>query len=60
MIFLKNCIANKILCILNEASGKDTLPINEKIKNAITRNINNIEKREWIHMKILIILVIFF
>ena len=40
-----SCIANKILCILNEASGKDTFTINEKIKNAITRNINNIEKK---------------
>ena len=40
-----SCIENKILCILNEASGKDTFTINEKIKNAITRNINTIEKK---------------
>ena len=37
------CIENKILCILNEASGKDTFTINKKIKNAITRDINTIE-----------------
>ena len=40
-----SCIENKILCVLNEASGKDTFKINEKIKNAITRNINTIEKK---------------
>jgi hypothetical protein len=40
-----SCIENKILCVLNEASGKDTFTINEKIKNAITRNINTIEKK---------------
>ena len=40
-----SCIENKILCILNEASGKDTFTINEKIKNAITRNVNEIEKK---------------
>ena len=40
-----SCIENKILCILNEASGKDTFTINEKIKNAITRNVNTIEKK---------------
>ena len=40
-----SCIENKILCILNEASGKDTFNINDKIKNAITRNINTIEKK---------------
>jgi hypothetical protein len=36
-------ISNKILVVLNEASGKDTYTINEKIKNAITRDINEIE-----------------
>jgi hypothetical protein len=36
-------ISNKILVILNETSGKDTFIINEKIKNAITRDINEIE-----------------
>ena len=41
-----SCIENKILCVLNEASGKDTFTINEKIKNAITRNINTIEKKK--------------
>ena len=40
-----SCIANKILCILNKASGQDTFTTNEKIKNSITRNINTIEKR---------------
>ena len=36
---------NKILCVLNEASGKDTYTINEKIKNSITKEINIIEKK---------------
>ena len=40
-----SCIENKILVVLNEASGKDTFTINEKIKNAITRNINIIEHK---------------
>ena len=40
-----SCIENKILIVLNEASGKDTFIINEKIKNAITRDINIIEHK---------------
>ena len=40
-----DCIENKILCILNEASKKDTFIIDNKIKNAITREINTIEKK---------------
>ena len=36
---------NKILCILNEASGKDTHVIDGKIKNAITRDYNKLEKK---------------
>ena len=40
-----SCMENKILCVLNEASGKDTFILNEKIKNAITRNINTIERK---------------
>jgi len=40
-----SCIENKILIILNEASGKDTFIINEKIKNAITREYNVIEHK---------------
>ena len=36
-------IENKLLVILNEASGKDTFTIDNKIKNAITRTINTIE-----------------
>jgi hypothetical protein len=36
-------IQNKILIVINEASGKDTFQINENIKNAITRTINAIE-----------------
>ena len=40
-----SCIENKILVVINEASGKDTFTINEKIKNAITREINIIEHK---------------
>ena len=40
-----SCIENKILIVLNEASGKDTFLLNEKIKNAITRDINTIEHK---------------
>ena len=40
-----SCIENKILIVLNEVSGKDTFSINEKIKNAITRELNIIEHK---------------
>lgn len=40
-----SCIENKILVVINEASGKDTFTINEKIKNAITRDKNIIEHK---------------
>jgi hypothetical protein len=38
-------IENKILVVINEASGSDTYTINEAIKNAITRKKNNIEHK---------------
>ena len=38
-------IENKIFCVLNEASGKQTHEIHNNIKNAITRDINTIEKK---------------
>ena len=38
-------IENKILCVLNETSGKDTFIINENIKDAITRNKTNIHNK---------------
>jgi putative DNA primase/helicase len=38
-----SCIENKILIVLNEASGKDTYNLSNCIKNAISRKINNIE-----------------
>jgi putative DNA primase/helicase len=38
-------IENKILIVLNEVSGKETFIINEKIKNAITREVNIIEHK---------------
>ena len=38
-------IENKILIVVNEASGSDTYTINESIKNAITRLNNNIEHK---------------
>jgi putative DNA primase/helicase len=40
-----SCIENKILIVLNEVSGKETFIINEKIKNAITREVNIIEHK---------------
>lgn len=36
-------LANKLLCILNEATGKDTKDIMDKIKDSITREEINIE-----------------
>ena len=39
------CIENKILVIINETSGKDTTEMMSSIKNAITRNTNNIENK---------------
>jgi hypothetical protein len=39
------CIENKILVIINETSGKDTIEMMSSIKNAITRNTNNIENK---------------
>jgi len=38
-------IENKLLVVMNEASGKDTYIINEKIKGAITRATNSIENK---------------
>lgn len=38
-----SCIDNKILVVINETSGKDTINIGNTIKNAITRPINQIE-----------------
>ena len=40
-----SCIENKILIVLNEASGKETFSIVEKIKNSITRDVNTIENK---------------
>ena len=36
-------LEDKVLVVLNEASGKETYTINSKIKNAITRKTNTIE-----------------
>ena len=38
-----SCIENKILVIVNETCGKDTMEMMSSIKNAITRNVNSIE-----------------
>ncbi len=38
-----SCIENKILVIINETCGKDTMEMMSSIKNAITRNVNSIE-----------------
>ena len=38
-------IENKILIVINEASGKDTFKIDNNIKNAITRTSNTIEHK---------------
>ena len=38
-------LENKILCVFNETQGKDTYEINESIKDAITRNKINIERK---------------
>ena len=38
-------IENKILIVINEASGKDTFKIDNNIKMAITRNSNTIEHK---------------
>ena len=38
-------IENKILCVLNESSGKDNFVITENIKDAITRNTTNIHNK---------------
>ena len=38
-------LENKILIVLNETSGKNTFQINEKIKYAITTDINTIEHK---------------
>ena len=38
-------IENKILCVFNETQGKDTYEINEKIKDAITRDKLNMERK---------------
>ena len=38
-------IENKLLIVINEASGKDTFKIDNNIKNAITRTSNTIEHK---------------
>ena len=38
-------IENVVLCVLNEAQGKDNYQINENIKDAITRNTTNIHNK---------------
>jgi hypothetical protein len=38
-------LANKILVIINETSGKDTKDVIEKIKNGITREVNTINPK---------------
>ena len=38
-------LENKIICVFNETQGKDTYEINESIKDAITRNKINIERK---------------
>ena len=40
-----SCIENKLLIILNDASGKDTFSINDTIKTAITAETNTIEHK---------------
>ena len=38
-------IENKVLCVFNETQGKDTFEINESIKDAITRQTINVERK---------------